>query len=237
MNDIIAKIRRELKDSIDLEYKKGSYRFFKEEIKLYGVQVPIVRNISKIYYSEIKNLEKIEIISLCDELLKSGYTEESVIAFDWMYRIRNQYEKNDFKIFESWVKKYISDWGRCDDFCVHAFGYYIYQFSGLLPEIEKWAKSKNRWQRRASAVCLIYSLRKKKYLKNSFLIADILLEDSDDLVQKGYGWMLKEVSNVYQNEVYNFVNNNKEKMPRTALRYAIEKMPKKMKLELMKNNK
>ena len=233
-NDIISKIRKELKGSIDLEYKKGSYRFFKEKIKLYGVQVPVVRNISKIYFSEIKNLEKKEIISLCEELLKSGYTEESVIAFDRMYRIRNQYKKNDFRIFNSWSEKHISSWSKCDDFCTHSLGYFIFKFPEILPEIEKWAKSKNRWKRRVSAVCLIYSLRKKKYLKNAFSIADILLEDSDDLVQKGYGWMLKEASNVYQNEVYNFVNNNKEKMPRTALRYAIEKMPKEMKIQLIK---
>ena len=80
---------------------------------------------------------------------------------------------------------------------------------------------------------MIYALRKKKYLENAFSIANILLEDQDDLVQKGYGWMLKEASNVYLYEIYNFVKKNKKKMPRTALRYAIEKMPKEMKIELM----
>ena len=233
-NNIIQKIRKELKSNIDLEYKKGSYRFFKEDIKLYGVRVPLVRKMSQKYFSEIKDLDKKKIISLCDELLKSGYTEESVIAFDWIYRIKNQYNKNDFKVFESWVEKYVSNWGRCDDLCSHAFGYYIFQFPEFLPKTEKWTKSKNRWKRRVSAVCLIYSLRKKKYLENAFSVADILLEDSDDLVQKGYGWMLKEASNIYLGEVYNYVNKNKKKMPRTALRYAIEKMPKKMKTELMK---
>jgi len=235
MKEIIQKIRRELKSNIDLEYKKGSYRFFKEEIKLYGVRIPIVRSISKSYFFSIKNISKKEIISLCEELLESGYIEESVIAFDWMYRIRNQFEEKDFKVLESWLKKYVLNWGRCDDLCSHAFGYYIFKFPEFLSNIKKWAKSKNRWERRASAVCLIYSLRKNKYLENAFLIADILLEDSDDLVQKGYGWMLKEASNVYLDEVYSFVEKRKKKMPRTALRYAIEKMPKEMKKKLMKN--
>ena len=171
---------------------------------------------------------------LCEELLKSGYIEESVIAFDWAYRIKNQCEKQDFKIFESWFKKYVSNWGRCDDLCAHAFGYYLFQFPEFLPKLEKWAISKNRWQKRASAVCLIYSLRKKKYLKNAFSIANILLEDFDDLVQKGYGWMLKEASGVYLDEVFDFVIKNKKKMPRTALRYTIENMPQKMKKEAMK---
>ena len=234
MNKIILKIKKQLKDNVDLEYKKNSYNFFKEEIRLYGVRTPVVRNISKNYFSEIKDSNKKQIFFLCEELLRSGYIEESVIAFDWTYRIKDQYEKKDFKIFDSWLKKYVSDWGRCDDLCTHALGFYLFKFPEFLPKIEKWAFSKNRWQRRASAVCLIYSLKRKRNLTNAFNIANILLEDSDDLVQKGYGWMLKEASNVYPDEIFNFVNENKKIMPRTALRYAIEKMPKEIKIELMK---
>ncbi|MCK5332823.1 DNA alkylation repair protein [Candidatus Parcubacteria bacterium] len=232
-NNIIQKIRRELKGYIDLDYKKSSYRFFKEDIKIYGVRTPLVRSVAKTYFSEIKYLNKKDIIMLCEELLRSGYTEESVIAFDWMYRLKDQYDEEDFRTFDSWLEKYVTDWGRCDDLCTHALGYYFVRFPEFLPKLQIWARSKNRWQRRAAAVCLIYALRKKKYLENAFSIANILLEDQDDLVQKGYGWMLKEASNVYLYEIYNFVKKNKKKMPRTALRYAIEKMPKEMKIELM----
>jgi len=234
MKDIIQKIRKELKDNIDLEYKKNICNFFKERQKLYGVRIPIVRNISKIYYFEIRSLDKKEIIFLCEELLESGYTEESVIAFDWVYEVKNQYDEKDFNIFESWLQKYISNWVSCDDFCGHTLGYYFYKFPEALPKLEKWAKSKNRWQRRASAVSLIYSLRRKKYLSKAFSVANILLKDSDDLVQKGYGWMLKEASNAYLDDVYEFVEKNKKKMPRTAFRYAIEKMPLEMKIKAMK---
>jgi 3-methyladenine DNA glycosylase AlkD len=61
-----------------------------------------------------------------------------------------------------------------------------------------------------------------------------LLSDSDDLVQKGYGWMLKAASESHQKEVFDFVIKNRSTMPRTALRYAIEKMPKELKVEAMK---
>ncbi len=71
----------------------------------------------------------------------------------------------------------------------------------------------------------IYPVRRKKYLQHIFEIANILLIDKDDMVQKGYGWMLKEASNIYPKEVFSFVMKNKDKMPRTALRYAIEKYP------------
>jgi len=62
-------------------------------------------------------------------------------------------------------------------------------------------------------------------LNEVFAMADLFLADEDDMVQKGYGWMLKEASNKFPNEVFEYVMNNKKEMPRTALRYAIEKLP------------
>jgi len=73
-------------------------------------------------------------------------------------------------------------------------------------------------------VTLIIPAREGRYLDDVFEIADILLEDQDDMVQKGYGWMLKAASQSHQTEVFDYVMKNKTRMPRTALRYAIEKM-------------
>jgi 3-methyladenine DNA glycosylase AlkD len=95
------------------------------------------------------------------------------------------------------------------------------------------AKSENRWVRRASAVTLIVPARKGKFLSDILSIADILLEDKDDLVQKGYGWMLKASSEANQQEIFNYVMKNKSIMPRTAFRYAIEKMPEDLKNKAM----
>jgi 3-methyladenine DNA glycosylase AlkD len=87
--------------------------------------------------------------------------------------------------------------------------------------------------RRASAVSLIVPARKGKFLNDIFEIADKLLVDDDDLVQKGYGWMLKVASQPHQQEVFDYVIKNKKIMPRTALRYAIEKMPRELKTRAM----
>ena len=234
MKRIISNIRKELKENVDSVYIKGFQRFFTEKIKNYGVRIPIARKISRKYFAEVRDLGKDQVFSLCEKLLKSGYNEEGTIAFDWSFRFRNEYKKKDFIVFESWLKKYVSNWGKCDDFCTHAFGYFILHFPELLPKLKVWAKSKNRWMRRGSAVVLIYPVRKRKYLDKVFEIADILLLDKDDLVQKGYGWMLKEASNLYPRDVFNYVMKNKKEMPRTALRYAIEKLPDCMKRRAMK---
>ena len=87
--------------------------------------------------------------------------------------------------------------------------------------------------RRASAVSLIIPARKGLYLDTIFEIADSLLPDKDDLVQKGYGWMLKAASELHQQEVFDYVMKKKSIMPRTSLRYAIEKMPENLKILAM----
>lgn len=189
------------------------------------LRTPIVRKISAEHFKEIRNLPKDEIFKLCEELLQSGDGNLGEISRDWAYRCKSRYERKDFKTFERWLKKYIRSWGSCDHLCVHPLGHLILLFPELATKIKKWTHSKNRWERRAAAVALIPALRKKLLLKEAFQTADILLQDREDLVQKGYGWMLKEAGNRYPKEVFRYVMRNREKMPRTALRYAIEKMP------------
>lgn len=104
----------------------------------------------------------------------------------------------------------------------------------FLVKIKEWTASENRWVRRGAAVTLIIPARKGKVLDSVFAIADAMLTDTDELVQKGYGWMLKASSQAHQQEVYSYVMRNKAAMPRTALRYAIEKMPLEMSKEAMK---
>jgi len=74
-------------------------------------------------------------------------------------------------------------------------------------------------------VSLIVPVRNRLLLKEVFRTADSMLVDKDEMVQKGYGWMLKEASNRFPDEVFGYVMKNKSRMPRTALRYAIEKLP------------
>lgn len=79
--------------------------------------------------------------------------------------------------------------------------------------------------KRAAAVSLIVPARKGAFLQDIFEIADALLMDPDDMVQKGIGWLLKTASEAHQDEVFNYLMHHKDQMPRTSLRYALEKMP------------
>ena len=96
-NKAISEIRRELRKNTDPEYKRGEIRFFKEKIKTYGVRSADSKRISREYFVKIKHLPKQEIFSLCEELMKSGYIQEIGIASKWAFRLKNQYQKKDFR--------------------------------------------------------------------------------------------------------------------------------------------
>ncbi|MCX6302385.1 MAG: DNA alkylation repair protein [Bacteroidia bacterium] len=225
MNSIIKKIRAELIKNADEKTRIQGEKFFKENIKIYGLRSAQTVQISKEFYKTIPDKSKANIFSLCEELWQSGYMEEAGIACMWSYNIRKDYVPADFRVFERWVSKYVSNWAACDTLCNHTVGSFIEMYPSYLAGLKRWSGSKNRWVKRASAVTLIVPARKGLFLDDIFEIADILHSDPDDMVQKGYGWMLKVASQAHQKEVFDYVMRKKKTMPRTALRYAIEKMP------------
>lgn len=235
--NIISRIRKDLTEKIDEKTKNSSSRFFKEEVKCYGIKTSLVGKIAKEYFKELQQAgqaDKKNIFALCEELLQSDYCEEAYIAFEWAYQVREEYTEDDFQVFERWIENYVNNWAKCDTLCNHAVGSFIEEFPSYVEKLKLWAKSDNRWLRRASAVTLILPARRGLFLPEVFAISDLLLTDKDDLVRKGYGWMLKEASKPHQQEVFAYVMKNKKEMPRVSLRYAIEKFPPDLRAEAMK---
>jgi 3-methyladenine DNA glycosylase AlkD len=229
MNKIIDALRHELIINADEKTRISGERYFKENVSIYGLKSADVSSISKTYYKAIEDKSKEKVFVLCDELWKSGYMEESFIACHWSYNVRKQYRAADFALFENWVNKYVNNWASCDTLCNHTVGAFIEMYPEYLSGLKTWAKSDNRWMKRASAVSLIVPAKKGMFLKDIFELADILHSDKDDMVQKGYGWMLKAASQSHEKEVFQYIMIKKGTMPRTSLRYAIEKMPDELK--------
>lgn len=236
MDPVIAQVRQELREIASPELRKSSQRFFKEEIRCYGIRTAAVSALAKKYWKIVKGRPKSEIFALCEELYQSGYIEESFIVSAWAHALSGTYDRDDLAVFRHWIGTYISNWASCDGFCNHTMGDFIEQFPDTLEELKRWTQSENRWMRRAAAVSLIVPAKHGKFLAESMEIADLLLTDSDDMVQKGYGWLLKEAGRMHTGEIFGYVMKNKRRMPRTALRYAIELMPREMKAEAMKKD-
>jgi len=234
MSKILEQVRTELRGNAD-EKTIGNYqRFFKETVKFYGVSMGATNKIANKYWKEIKTLDKKEIFDLCEDLFRSDYSEEAAVASEWTPKLTNQYEPADLAVFKRWIDLYLNDWAKVDGFCNHTVGNFVAKYPESIKEIVGWTNSSNRWMKRAAAVSLIIPAKNGQFFPEIIQIADRLLLDKDDMVQKGYGWMLKEASKQHQDEVYRYVLKHRKDMPRTALRYAIEKMPPEMKAEAMK---
>ncbi len=221
MNDIVSMIRTELEKANTTP--SGNH-----------IKTGDVRKISARVFNSLKNKSKDYVFSVCVELLEQHDWPMKVIAFDFAYRMRKQYDESTFPIFESWLERYVRGWGDCDDFCTHAFGELICQYTELSKKTILWTQRDEFWMRRASAVVLIPSIRRDKYKEtNPLQVSDILMQDEHDLVRKGYGWMLKTLSVKEPELVFGYLMKNKYIMPRVSYRYALEKLSEEQRKILM----
>ena len=231
--ELLSEINDKLSNLSNNTISNDLKKFFKHDVNIRGIKVPNVYKLAKDYSKQIDKMEKSEVFAVCESLMSSDFQEDFLIAYKFMMQIKNKLTMDDFVFLQNLTQKYVNSWVKTDTFCNHVIGGLIDMYPQILPQIKLWAKSENLWLRRASAVSFILLGRHGKFHSDVFEIADILLTDSEDMVQKGYGWALKVVGQIQPQTVYDFVNARHSKMPRTAFRYAIEKFPADMRKKAM----
>lgn len=227
----ISSLKDDLIPLVDLEYKNKVQGFFKEKIFPIGVRSKNLKGLEKKYFENLKSLNKKDFFKIINSLLKEKEHEIKTLAFKCLYRKKKEFTKSDFLVFERWLKKYVNNWAHCDSFLTHSLGYLIYHHPELIEKTDSWINSNNRWLRRSASIILIYPFKyhKNKAEFNMFFarLKKVILKqinDKDNLVQKGYGWSAKEASNINEDLVFKFIYKHRQELPRTALRYALEKM-------------
>ncbi len=100
MQTILSQLREDLKANIDSKTQKTFQRFFKEEVKYYGVNIPTVYKIAKKYWKRVRSLGKQKIFTLCEELLRSNYTEETFVVSSWLPEYIENLTPEDLPIFQ-----------------------------------------------------------------------------------------------------------------------------------------
>jgi len=218
----------------ELEYLKNSEkikvfkRFFKTNEGEYGygdmfwgISVPQVREISKRYFRDISFDEiKILINHRIHEVRLTGYL---ILTY--------QYEKSDNEkrkdIFDFYLNNLsgCNNWDLVDLSCYKIVGEYVLRNKEKRKILYKLSKSKNLWQQRISIVST-YPMIKRKEFEDTLNISKLLLFHKHDLIHKAVGWMLREVGKQDMNVLRKFLNENINTIPRTTLRYSIEKMNK-----------
>ena len=122
-----------------------------------------IRKVSLELYRDLQDKSINNVFSICEELLEMRQWALGVIAYDFAYRVKNQYSESTYDVFFRWLKDYVRGWGDCDDFCTLAFGELIRVNKHLFEKVITWTENKDFWVRRASAVVLIPAISKKDY--------------------------------------------------------------------------
>lgn len=231
---LIENINTDLKSQADPAYRELVHtRYGMNVDSFWGVRTPIVHQIAGKYYKAIRSQTIDERLASCQDLMVTRIYEHRIMAFRWAHLARKQYAPEHISVFAAWLENYIDDWIDCDDLCIHVIGEFFLRFPEMAKEAIRWAKSPNLWVRRGAAVSLVLPARKGQQLGLAFQVADSLLGDQEDLVRKGYGWLLKVASKSYPEEVFEYLMERRDTMPRIALRYALEKLPDQMRQQVL----
>ena len=233
MRDVLRLARALLQEHADPAVRESTQRFFKEGVRAYGVRGPDVKKVARQIWAAVKKRPGAEIVGLCDALWESGYMEEGGIACELSCFLRKSYAEADIAVFERWLDAFVQNWAHCDQLCTRSVAAFLGIYPDCAPRVTAWAHSENRWKKRAAAVSFVPLARKGMHMDAVFAVAGILLRDPDDMIQKGYGWMLKAAGEARPEEVFAFCMERRDAMPRTAFRYALEKLPPAMRSEAM----
>jgi 3-methyladenine DNA glycosylase AlkD len=223
---MLNEFRKKLGGLADKEKAKILQRFFKTGKGEYGegdiflgITVPIQREVAKKFLGlRLDDLQK---------LLDSKIHEERMIA---LFILVDKYKKADASwkknIFNFYTKNYsrINNWDLVDLSAPNIVGDFLLDRNRKI--LYAFAKSDNLWKKRIAIISTFAFIRNNEF-KDSIKLAEILLNDKHDLIHKAVGWMLREIGKRDKKELIKFLNKNSVKMPRTMLRYSIEKFPEK----------
>lgn len=221
---MIQDLRKDLKSLTDSVRAKTSQSFFKTGKGQYGegdiflgITVPKQREVALRY----KDLPINEI----EKLLKSKIHEERLVSLlILIYKYKKGIEEIKKEIFNFYINnaKFVNNWDLIDCSADKIVGAYLSDKKKDI--LIKLAKSENLWEKRIAIVSTYYFIKFQKQSEYTFKIAEILINDKHDLIQKAVGWMLREVGkNISQTEEEKFLKKHYKTMPRTMLRYAIER--------------
>jgi len=223
----IKKLKNPSKAKILERFFKTGKGEYGEGDKFLGIVVPEQRKLVKKYWREISLFE-------IKKILQSQFHEERLVALLFLVKkFEAENEKDPLtssgqaKIFNLYLKntKFINNWDLVDLTAPNIVGEYLKDKDRKI--LYKLAKSKNLWERRI-AILSTFQFIKNQDSKDALKISEILLKDKHDLIHKAVGWMLREVGKrCSEKKLEYFLQKYYQKMPRTMLRYSIEKFPEK----------
>lgn len=218
----------EIEEKFAYFHKTGKGGYAEKDIFI-GVTVPDIRKVANEYYKDITLKET-------EDLLHSNYHEERLLALIILtYKMKKAKENEQKEIIELYINntEYINGWDLVDLSAHYTLGKYLLEHEDEKGILYDFANSNDLWKQRISIVSTWIFIRNNKY-EDTLKIAEILLNNEHDLIHKAVGWMLREVGKKDFDIEYNFLVKRYKQMPRTMLRYSIEKFDEELRQDFLK---
>jgi len=222
---VATQIRRALREGGSAEHAAGVQWFFKDEIKSHGWRTADLRRAIRSCRKDILREHDLDfLIRVTDQLFSGAVLEEKVAGIFLLENLTGKCGDREFELFESWLDR-ISSWADHDGLVHYLISPMVAAKAVRAKSVFKWAKSPNRWHRRAACVALIRGARAKMLFPEITQLSDALLSDQDDMVQKGLGWLLREATKFDAKRTVPYLMKIRGRVPRLVLRTACETLP------------
>jgi 3-methyladenine DNA glycosylase AlkD len=219
---IAAQIRTLLRDGGSSDHAAGVQWFFKEEIKSHGWYTSDLRKSAIQARRKIRKEFGLEFLpQVADRLFAGKILEEKIYAVFLLEKLTHELGDAEFKLFESWISR-ISSWADHDALVHYLIAPMLVEKPARISKIFRWARSADRWHRRGACVALIHATRKRTVFPVVVRLSNLLLEDHDDMVQKGLGWLLRETAKADATRTVPYLMKIRDRAPRLVLRTACE---------------
>ena len=216
-------------------------RYFRadETVKFHGVATGTVRQLARtvdhLYGKEWGVRGAIE---FAETLMPSEYLDEKGLGIELVARHARELEPKHIAVFKKWLRRgFSTNWATTDAICGLLIGPLAVRFPRLAGKVALWSADRNMWMRRASAVALIPSIRAGRQLDLAYRVAARLHADQNDLIQKAAGWMLREAGKPDARRLERYLRENGPRIPRTTVRYAIERFSDRKRSVLLRETK
>jgi 3-methyladenine DNA glycosylase AlkD len=224
----VAKIvRHVLAAKADPARARGAERYFKGTVKCYGVAAPEIHALAADLYARVRSdWTAVEAIRLCDILFADPELEAKGVAALVLGRFKTTFPRGFFAKAKGWLASdLLANWASVDTLCPDSMGAFLVRYPAYVEKIKSWAYHPNRWVKRASLVSFIKLARKEEFLPAIYEISASVFGVDDDLVQKANGWLLREAGKADPGRLERFLRSHGPAIPRTTVRYAIERYP------------
>jgi len=222
---IAQQIRRALKDGGSSEHAAGVQWFFKNEIKSHGWYTAPLRRATRTFRHQLRKERDLDfLVRVADQLFSGSVLEEKIAAVFLLEDLDAEFGDREFKLFESWLDR-IGSWADHDALVHYLISPMVAANPARTKAVFRWAKSPNRWRRRAACVALIRGARIRIFFPEITRLSDLLLDDRDDMVQKGLGWLLRETAKYDAKRTIPYLMKIRAHSSRLVLRTACETLP------------